>query len=92
MEMQARLVSACGAVFNFILDHCPNDQMSEDDSNVNDDGQNGAWLNTNADETDADSPLPTQRQVKARRDKIAQAMWDSYVEIQQQRIQSNQHL
>lgn len=85
MGIQARIPAALAAIHNFISIHDPRPQYLPDGPN----GGGGTQEDSdNADDdTDLDPP-PMEREDnngKLRRDEIAQAMWDDYMHVCEER-------
>jgi hypothetical protein len=82
LEIQARIPAALCAIHNFICIHDPIDEVMYTDD---DDSNNGVVSNDDTIEAvaaEADQPL-------ARRDRIAQQMWDDYLAIHMERAIDN---
>jgi hypothetical protein len=82
LEIQARIPAALCAIHNFICIHDPIDEVMYTDD---DDSNNGVVFNDDTIEAvaaEVDQPL-------ARRDRIAQQMWDDYLAIRMERAIDN---
>ena len=98
-SVQNRIPAALAAIHNFILHHDPNEtKLSGSDYSFqySNPGDSNAAREYEP-EPSGDIPPPTlftarsaaatRREIDARRDDIAQAMWDSYQEILERRLQ-----
>ena len=78
LEIQARIPSALAVIHNFIRLHDPEEGTLEGDIDASIHGHFGENSNPHA-------PAPVEDEVDARRDRIAQAMWDDYKRVCEER-------
>lgn len=86
LEIQARIPAALCSIHNFIRTH--GDQLDRDENLVEPDCINDCGDHDHVAEAAAVGP----DEPSARRDQIAQQMWDDYVEICNERDHENQEL
>lgn len=80
LEIQARIPSALAAIHNFIRLHDPKEGTLEGDI---DDSIYGHFGETS--ESNPHAPATVEDEVDIRRDRIAQAMWDDYKRVCEER-------